>query len=96
MGNISQADIVEQAASRNEETFKRQTGITSSRLIRDKVNHDTKASFYERATNCMPQSPQCIAALLSQASYVQDTVMQQCLLSLVLAQWSDTHPSSTT
>lgn len=49
MGKISQAATVAQAAYRNEETFKRQTGIASSRLIRDKVNHDTKVIFDETA-----------------------------------------------
>ena len=42
MGKISQAAIVAGAAYRNQETFKQQTGITNSRLIKDKVHHDTK------------------------------------------------------
>lgn len=42
MGKISQAAIVAGAAYRNQETFRHQTGITNSRLIRDKRFHDTK------------------------------------------------------
>lgn len=42
IGKISQAAILAAAAYRNHETFKRQTGITNSRLIYDKEHHDTK------------------------------------------------------
>ncbi|KAL0031927.1 hypothetical protein WJX79_006284 [Trebouxia sp. C0005] len=42
MGKISQAAIVAGAAYRNEDTFKLQTGIPKTRLIKDKVHHDTK------------------------------------------------------
>ncbi len=42
VGKISQAAILAAAAYRNHETFKRQTGITKSRLIYDKEHHDTK------------------------------------------------------
>lgn len=44
MGKISQAAIVAGAAYRNQETFRKQTGIVKSRLIRDKVYHDTKVA----------------------------------------------------
>lgn len=42
VGKISQAAILAAAAYRNHETFKRQTGITKSRLIYDREHHDTK------------------------------------------------------
>lgn len=42
MGKISQAAMVAGAAYRNQETFRHQTGIANSRLIRDKRFHDTK------------------------------------------------------
>ena len=45
IGKISQAAILAAAAYRNHETFKRQTGITNSRLIYDKEHHDTKVPF---------------------------------------------------
>ncbi|DBA97135.1 hypothetical protein WJX77_011944 [Trebouxia sp. C0004] len=42
VGKISQAAILAAAAYRNHDTFKRQTGITKSRLIYDREHHDTK------------------------------------------------------
>jgi len=42
VGRISQAAILAAAAYKNHDTFKRQTGITKSRLIYDREHHDTK------------------------------------------------------
>ena len=44
VGKISQAAILAAAAYRNHEVFKRQTGITKSRLIYDKEHHHTKVN----------------------------------------------------
>ena len=52
MGKISQAAIVAGAAYRNEDTFKLQTGITKTRLIKDKIHHDTKVHGLQDTACC--------------------------------------------
>ncbi len=52
MGKISQAAIVAGAAYRNEDTFKLQTGITKTRLIKDKIHHDTKVPGLQDMVCC--------------------------------------------
>jgi hypothetical protein len=52
MGKISQAAIVAGAAYRNEDTFKVQTGITKTRLIKDKIHHDTKVRELQDIVCC--------------------------------------------
>ena len=73
VGKISQAAILAAAAYRNHETFKRQTGITKSRLIYDKEHHDTKVGL---------MSPNWSPGLLQQQS-VWLALFSSFLLSLV-------------
>lgn len=42
IGKISQAAVVAASAYRNEDTFRRQTGILKSRLIDDRLHRNTK------------------------------------------------------
>jgi len=72
VGKISQAAILAAAAYRNHETFKRQTGITKSRLIYDKEHHDTKVGH---------MSPNWSPGLLQQQS-VWLALFSSFLLSL--------------
>lgn len=44
MGKISQAAVMAAAAYNDDATFRSQTGIEKSRLIRDKAHFDTKVS----------------------------------------------------
>lgn len=46
IGKISQAAVVAASAYRNEDTFRRQTGITNSRLIDDKLHCNTKVYLF--------------------------------------------------
>lgn len=46
MGKISQAAVMAAAAYNSEATFRQQTGIEKSRLIRDKEHHDTKVGCF--------------------------------------------------
>ena len=46
IGKISQAAILAAAAYRNHETFKRQTGISNTRLIYDKANNETTVMMF--------------------------------------------------
>ena len=63
VGKISQAAILAAAAYRNHETFKRQTGITKSRLIYDREHHDTKVGHMSRnwSPSLLQQQPVWLA-----------------------------------
>ena len=55
-GQISQAAVVAASACRNEETFCRQTGITNSRLVDDKLHRNRKVCTQTFATLPYPPS----------------------------------------
>ena len=58
-GKISQAAMVGGAGYRNGETFKLQTGITKTRLIKDKIHHDTKVYEVQDIVCCAIMSITC-------------------------------------